>query len=458
MIKLLVQYSRAVYNQGTCTCVYVLVLFSRCLRGYQQRVSCEDSESLASPTPGAPQSLITTGNTSSVSTEEDVAQAVVVGYSSATSDTGTKKSITGQVNGYDFTVTVKAELEAHSARHLAQLPLVGLRRRERKLRLLELCQQRLWPISSNKEATIPSEMDDGPNEEEETLIAENQAQMSTQNATSFADVKISMTTPRQEQVDNDGACRYSDGLTGSPSQTALGEQAKGGVVCTTPAPLLGLEGSPGQRVYELSFHATGVMKLAWYAATNHLHQLHRSLVGVKDHRLFTNLIYSHHLHLPAQLQQCDTDCAAAFLSQAVTSLLSPLHEPLYLPGGGVVTESRLLLGFFKAMHKFSHAYDKVLDQVIHNHQEGSDSGKGVPSTTPDAVLPTPIESQVGVGLECPGDSQRSNGCDDGGVSSPAASELKGSGVLGWELLAEEPGHRVYRKPYLNTGLFQYKGE
>ena len=41
-------------------------------------------------------------------------------------------------------------------------------------------------------------------------------------------------------------------------------------------------------------------------------------------------------------------------------------------------------------------------------------------------------------------------------SQPTADSCPGS-LDGWELMASEGGHQVYKKPYLDAGLFQYKG-
>lgn len=429
----------------------------RCLGG-------EDSDSPTDLTASATQPFITTNSSSSVSATEHIAEAMV-GDSSATGDTGLKKSTMGQATTYDFIVAAQAELEAHSARHLAQLPLVGLRRREGyyRLRLIELCRGLLWTSPKDNEASTPSEVDIGPKEEKENkeaLITESQTEVcldSTQEM--LAEVKVSMATSQLEQPDSDSAAMLSHETAPSPSsspcQSALGAQVGGGAVCHPCVPLVGLEGSPSQTVYALSFRAVDVTKLAWHTATNHLSQLYRSLVGVKSHRLCTGLVYSHQFHLLAQLQQCDPDCTGPFLSRAVALLLSPLHEQYCLPGAVVVTESRLLLGFFKAVSKFNRASDKVLDHITHNPHGGSEGSKNGLSRTPDAPS-TQVESQVGV---CPGGpvgSQGSTGCVNHAVGD--SSDLEDSGLAGWELLAEETCHRVYRKPYQNTGLFQYKGE
>ena len=77
-------------------------------------------------------------------------------------------------------------------------------------------------------------------------------------------------------------------------------------------------------------------------------------------------------------------------------------------------------------------------------------------------------SQVVGGIIGSRDSERSQGSfePDCSCATPAwplaevgaepADGCRGS-LDGWELMASEGGHQVYKKPYLDTGLFQYKG-
>ena len=78
------------------------------------------------------------------------------------------------------------------------------------------------------------------------------------------------------------------------------------------------------------------------------------------------------------------------------------------------------------------------------------------------------ESQVVGGIIGSRDSERSQGSfePDCSCATPAwplaevgaepANGCLGS-LDGWELMASEGGYQVYKKPYLDAGLFQYKG-
>ena len=88
--------------------------------------------------------------------------------------------------------------------------------------------------------------------------------------------------------------------------------------------------------------------------------------------------------------------------------------------------------------------------------------------TPTTGAPSRTESQVVGGIIGSGDSERSQGSSEPNCScaTPAwplaevgaepADGCPGS-LDGWELMASEGDHQVYKKPYLDTGLFQYKG-
>ena len=252
--------------------------------------------------------------------------------------------------------------------------------------------------------------------------------------------------------------------------------------CRLSAPLVGLNKSPSHPVYKLSFRAVEVTKAAKNVVTNQLGRF--ALVQWGQRSLAPPLLHNHQYHLAQQLQHRELDSTAPSISHT-DSILS---ANFLSTAKGVVTESRLLLRFFEAVRSVGQASDERFRSTA--RKTPPSHGSATPTTcatTITGAMPTtgatpttgamPLTgaspttgavSQVVGGIIGSRDSERSQGSfePDCSCATPAwplaevgAEPVDGcrSSLDGWELMASEGGHQVYKKPYLDTGLFQYKG-
>ena len=303
-----------------------------------------------------------------------------------------------------------------------------------------------------------------------------------------------------ETVPNEGYCDgaavlsidevLGHALSASPS-SALSLSERLGVMmggrdtadsCRLSAPLVGLNKSPSHPVYKLSFRAVEATKAAKNVVANQLDQF--ALVRWGQRSLVPPLLHNHQYHLAQQLQHHEPDFTAPSISYT-DSILSAnfLSTPK-----DVVTESRLLLRFFEAVRSVGQASDERFRSTA--WKTPPSHGSATPTTcatTITGAMPTtgatpttgamPLTgvspttgavSQVVGGIIGSRDSERSQGSfePDCSCATPAwpLAEVGAEPADGcpgsldhWELMASEGGHQVYKKPYLDTGLFQYKG-
>ena len=253
--------------------------------------------------------------------------------------------------------------------------------------------------------------------------------------------------------------------------------------CRLSTPLAGLNKSPCRPVYKLSFRAVEATKAAKNVVANQLGRF--ALVRWGQRSLVPPLLHYHQCHLAQQLQHREPDFTAPSISQTY-SLLSAnfLSTPK-----GVVTESRLLLRFFDTVRSVGQTSDERFRSTARktppSHGSATPTTSATPITgaipttgatpttgampltgaSPTTGAPSHTKSQVVGGIIGSRDSERSQGSSepDCNCATPAwlLAEFRAEpadGYLdGWELMASEGGHQVYKKPYLDTGLFQYKG-
>ena len=251
--------------------------------------------------------------------------------------------------------------------------------------------------------------------------------------------------------------------------------------CRLSAPLVGLNKSPSHPVYKLSFRAVEATKAAKNVVANQLDRF--ALVRWGQRSLVPPLLHNYQYHLAQQLQHHEPDFTAPSISHTDSILSSNfLSTP-----NDVVTESRLLLRFFEAVRSVGQASDERFRSTA--WKTPPSHGSATPTTcatTITGAMPTtgatpttgtmPLTgvspttgavSQVVGGIIGSRDSERSQGLfANCSCATPAwplaevgaepADGCPGS-LDGWELMASEGDHQVYKKPYLDTGLFQYKG-
>ena len=280
----------------------------------------------------------------------------------------TTRPAMAKMSMFDFMVAAKAELEEHSARQTARLPLVGMSRGEgrglwTRPHLPELCRTVLWSTSAEEEEEQVSWLNEGttggPSSEE---IA---AQVSS-SSIGASRGEPTVSTISVETVPNEGCCDGSavlsidevlcHALSASPS-SALSLSDMFGVVmggrdtadsCRLSAPLVGLNKSPSHPVYKLSFRAVEATKAAKNVVAN---QLGRFAPVRWGQRSLVPPLHYHQCHLAHQLQHHEPDFTAPSISHT-DSLISAnfLSTPK-----DVVTESRLLLRFFEAVRSVGQA-------------------------------------------------------------------------------------------------------
>ena len=414
----------------------------------------------------------------------------------------TTRPAVAKISMFDFMVAAKAELEEHSARQTARLPLVGMSRGEgrglwTRPRLLELCRTVLWSASAEEEEEQASRLNEGTTGGPSSEEIATQVSLSSIGA-SHGEPTVSAISV--ETVPNEGYCDgaavlsidevLGHALSASPSSAPSLSERLGVVMggrdtadsCRLSAPLVGLNKSPSHPVYKLSFRAVEATKAAKNVVANQLDRF--ALVRWGQRSLVPPLLHNHQYHLAQQLQHHEPDFTAPSISHT-DSILSAnfLSTPK-----DVVTESRLLLRFFEAVRSVGQASDERFRSTA--RKTPPSHGSATPTTcatTITGAMPTtgatpttgamPLTgvspttgavSQVVGGIIGSRDSERSQGSfePDCSCATPAwplaevgaepADGCPGS-LDGWELMASEGGHQVYKKPYLDTGLFQYKG-
>ena len=250
----------------------------------------------------------------------------------------TTRPAVAKISMFDFMVAAKAELEEHSARQTARLPLVGMSRGVgrglwTRPRLLELCRTVLWSASAEEEAEQASRLNEG------TTGGPSSEEIATQVSLSSIGASLGEPTVSAisvETVPNEG---YYDGatvlsidevlghaLSASPS-SALSLSERLGVVmggrdtadsCRLSAPLVGLNKSPSHPVYKLSFRAVEATKASNNVVANQLDRF--ALVRWGQRSLVPPLLHNHQYHLVKQLQHHEPDFTAPSISHRLYSL------------------------------------------------------------------------------------------------------------------------------------------
>ena len=195
-----------------------------------------------------------------------------------------------KISMFDFMVAAKAELEEHSARQTARLPLVGMSRGEGRCvwtrpRLLELCRTVLWSVSAEEEEEQASRLNEGTTGGPSSEEIAAQVSLSSIGASHGEPTVLANSV---ETVPNEGYC---DGaavlsidevlghvLSASPSSAPSLSERLGVVMggrdtadsCRLLAPLVGLNKSPSHPVYKLSFRAVEATKAAKNFVVNQL--------------------------------------------------------------------------------------------------------------------------------------------------------------------------------------------
>ena len=225
---------------------------------------------------GATPNNVNTSTTDTVPVDTAVHTAV----NNPSSDT--TRPAMAKMSMFDFMVAAKAELEEHSARQTARLPLVGMSRGEgrglwTKPHLPELCRTVLWSTSAEEEEEQVSWLNEGTTGGPSSEEIAAQVSLSSIGASRG---EPTVSTISVETVPNEGCCDGSavlsidevlcHALSASPS-SALSLSDMFGVVmggrdtadsCRLSAPLVGLNKSPSHPVYKLSFRAVEATKAA----------------------------------------------------------------------------------------------------------------------------------------------------------------------------------------------------
>ena len=424
------------------------------------------------------------------------------------SDDTTRPAV-AKISMLDFMVAAKAELEEHSTRQTARLPLVGMSRGEgrdlrTRPRLLELCRTVLWSASAEEEEEQASRFNEG------TTGGPSSGEIGTQVCLSSIGASCGEPTVSAnsvETVPNEGYCNdaavlsinevLGHVLSASPSSAPSLSERLGVLMrgrdtadsCRLSTLLVGLNKSPSHPVYKLSFRTVEATKAAKNVFANQLGRF--ALVRWGQRSVVPPLLHYHQCHLAQQLQYHEPDFTAPSISHT-DSLIS---ANFLLTPKGVVTESRFLLRFFKAVRSIGQASDEhfrstawkippshgsATPTTSATHITGAIPTTGATPTTgampftcatPTAGAPSCTKSQESLvvgGIIGSRDSERSQGSSEPDCScatlawplvefeAEPADGCPGS-LDGWELMASEGGHQVYKKPYLDTGLFQYKG-
>ena len=421
------------------------------------------------------------------------------------SDDMTRPTV-AKISMFDFMVAAKAELEEHSAWQTARLPLVGMSRGEGRCvwtrpHLLELCRTVLWSASVEEEEEQASRLNEGTTG---GLSSKKIAAQVSLSSIGPSHVEPTVSAISVETMPNEGYCDgaavlsidevLGHALSASPSSAPTLSERLGVVMggrdtadsCRLSAPLVGLNKSPSHPVYKLSFRAVEATNVAKNVVVNQLGRfaLGLSIVRWGQRLLVPPLLHYHQCHLAQQLQYYEPEFTAPSISHT-DSILSAnfLSTPK-----DVATESRLLLQFFEAVRSVGQASDERFRSTA--RKTPPSHGSATPTTcatTITGAMPTtgatpttgamPLTgvspttgavSQVVGGIIGSRDSERSQGSfePDCSCATPAwplaevgaepADSCPGS-LDGWELMASEGDHQVYKKPYLDTGLFQYKG-
>ena len=478
----------ACVHAGTCTPVHLRVIIlwflyprvCRCLRGYEERTRQYPVGGPAPSTTATPAFAELGATPPNINTSTADTVPVNTAVNNASGDT-TRPAV-AKISMFDFMVAAKAELEEHSARQIARLPLVGMSRGEgwdlwMRPRLLELCQTVLWNASAEEEAEQASRLNEGTTGGASSEEIATQVSLSSIGA-SHGEPTVSAISV--ETVPNEGYCDgaavlsidevLGHALSASPSSAPSLSERLGVVMggrdtadsCRLSAPLVGLNKSPSHPVYELSFRAVEATKAAKNVVANQLDRF--ALVRWGQKSLVPPLLHNHQYHLAQQLQHHEPDFTAPSISHT-DSLLSAnfLSTPKE-----VVTESRLLLRFFEEVRSVGQASDERFRCTA--RKTPPSHGSATPTTcatTITGAMPTtgatpttgamPLTgvspttgavSQVVGGIIGSRDSERSQGSfePDCSCATPAwplaevgaepADGCPGS-LDGWELMASE---------------------
>ena len=315
----------------------------------------------------------------------------------------TTRPAVAKISMFDFMVAAKAELDEHSARQTARLPLVGMSRGEGRCvwtrpRLLELCRTLLWSASAEEEEEQASRLNEGTTGGPSSEEIAAQVSLSSIGA-SHGEPTVLATSV--EMVPNEGYCDgaavlsidevLGHALSASPSSAPSLSERLGVVMggcdtadsCRLLVPLVGLNKSPSHPVYKLSFCAVEATKAAKNVVTNQLDRF--ALVRWGQRSLVLPLLHNHQYHLAQQLQHREPDFTAPSISHT-DSILSAnfLSSPK-----GVVTESRLLFRFFEAVRSVGQASDERFKSTALKTPPSHGSATPTTSATPiTGAIPT----------------------------------------------------------------------